>query len=71
MLEMPELWETCRELPKDSGNSQREQSVLQSTKLKELKSASTSDMETQSLEFAQLVFSLPLVQRFLTYIFPF
>ena len=42
--------------------------MLQSTKLKEvgyLKSTLTSDMEMQSLEFAQLVFSLALVQYFL------
>lgn len=43
--------------------------MLQSTKLKgvgDLKSALTSDMEMLSLEFAQLVFSLALVQYFLT-----
>lgn len=35
-----------------------------------LKSVLTSDMEMQSLEFAQLVFGLTLVQYFLT-MFPF
>ena len=43
--------------------------MLQSTKLNgvgDLKSILTSDMEMQSLEFAQLVFSLALVQDFLT-----
>ena len=47
--------------------------VLQSTKLEgcgDLKSILTSDMEMQSLEFAQMVFSLALVQYFLT-ILPF
>jgi hypothetical protein len=42
--------------------------VLQSTKLKEvgdLKSVLTSDMEAESLEFAQLVFGLVLIQCFL------
>ena len=42
----------------------QEREVLQSTKLKgvgDLKNALTSDMEMQSLEFAQLVFSLALV----------
>ena len=46
--------------------------MLQSTKLKgigDLKSVLTSDMELQSLEFAQLVFGLVLVQYFLT-VFP-
>jgi hypothetical protein len=44
-------------------------SILQSAKLKgvgELKNILTSDMEMQSLEFAQLGFGLPLVQYFLT-----
>jgi hypothetical protein len=74
---MPELWDTCQgELLTDSGTGPRERSVLQSTKLKgirELKSALTSDMEMQSLEFTQMVFSLALVQYFLTMIplFPF
>jgi hypothetical protein len=43
--------------------------VLQSTKLKgvrDLKSPLTSDTEVQSLEFAQMVFSLALVQCLLT-----
>ena len=43
--------------------------MLQSTKLKgagDLKTALTSDIEMQSLEFAQLVFGLALVQYFLT-----
>ena len=70
MLEMPESWGTCQgELLTGSGTSPRERSVLQSTKLKgigDLKSALTSDVEMQSLEFAQLVFGLALVQYFLT-----
>ena len=52
-----------------SGTSPRERNVLQSTKLKgvgDLKSILTSDMEIQSLELAQLVFGLALVQCFLT-----
>ena len=43
--------------------------MLRSTKLKrveDLKSVLTSDLETQSLEFAQMVFGLPLVQYFLS-----
>lgn len=50
-------------------NSPKERSVLQSTKLTgvgDLKSVLTSDMEMQSLEFVQLIFSLTLVQYFLT-----
>ena len=46
--------------------------MLQLTKLKgvgDLKSALTSDMEMQSLEFAQLGFGLALVQYFLTMMF--
>ena len=35
----------------------------------DLKSALTSDMEMQSLEFAQLVFGLAVVQYFLTMMF--
>ena len=35
----------------------------------DLKSTLTSDMEMQSLEFAQLVFGLALVQYFLTMMF--
>ena len=56
-----------------SGTSPRERSVLQSTKLKgvgDLRSILTSDMEMQSLEFAQPVFSLALAQHFLA-ILPF
>ena len=71
MLEMPESWDTCQgELLTGSGTSPRERSVLQSTKevkgVGDLKSALTSDMEMQSLEFAQLVFGLALVQYFLS-----
>ena len=43
--------------------------MLQSTKMKgvgDLQSAVTSDMEMQSLEFAQLAFGLALVQCFPT-----
>ena len=43
--------------------------MLQSTKLKgvgDLKSALTSDMKMQNLEFAQLTLGLALVQHFLT-----
>ena len=46
----------------------RERSVLQSTKLKgveNVESILTSQMEMQSLEFAQLLFNLSLVQYFL------
>ena len=45
--------------------------MVQSTKLNgvgDLKNILTSDMEMQSLEFAQLVFGLVLVQYFLTMI---
>jgi hypothetical protein len=47
--------------------------VLQSTKLKgfgDLKCVLTSDMKIQSLEFAQLVFGLSLVQEFFPVLFP-
>ena len=45
----PEPWGTCqRKLLTGSGTSLRERRLLQSTRLK-------GDMETQSLEFAQLV----------------
>ena len=37
--------------------------------VRDLKNALTSDMEVQSLEFAQLVFYLALVQYFLTKMF--
>jgi hypothetical protein len=43
--------------------------VLQSSEMKgfgDLRSVLTSDMEMQSLEFAQLVFSLAFIQYFLT-----
>jgi hypothetical protein len=62
---MSEPWDTCQgKLLRGSGTSQRKRSVLQSTKLKgvgDLKSIWTSDMEMQSLEFAQLIFCHPLV----------
>ena len=54
-------------MPTGSGKSSIERSVLQSTKMEEvgdLKSIFTLDMEMQSLEFAQLVFGLALVQYF-------
>ena len=54
---------------KGGGTNPRERSVLQSTKLTgvgDLKSVLTSDTEMQGLEFAQMVFSLALVQYFLT-----
>jgi hypothetical protein len=54
---------------RESETSPRERIVLHSTKLKEvgnLKGISTSDVEMQRLEFAQLVFSLALVQYCLT-----
>ena len=64
MLQMPELWDIYhRKLLTGSETSPRERSVLQSTKLKgagDLKSTLTSDMEMQSLEFAQMLFSLAL-----------
>ena len=58
-------------LPRKAPNMEWKQSkriVLQSTKLKGvvLKRDLTSDMEMISLEFAQLVFGLALVQSFLT-----
>jgi hypothetical protein len=58
MLEMPEPWNTCQgKLLTGNGPSPGERSLLQSTKMKgvgDLKSTLTSDMEMQSLEFAQL-----------------
>lgn len=62
MLEMPESWDTCLgKLQTWCGNSPRLRNVLHSTKLKEvgaMKSTLMSDMEMQSFEFIQLVFSL-------------
>ena len=62
--------DTCSEkLLIENGTRPRQRSVLQPTKLngvRDLKSILTSDMEMQSLEFAQLVFVLALVQYFLT-----
>ena len=53
------LWNTCwGKLLTGSWNSPREQCSLQSTKMKgvrDLKSALTSDMDIQNLEFIQLV----------------
>ena len=70
MLEMPESLDTCQgELLTGSGTNPRDSSMLQLTKLKgvgNLKSALTSDTETQNLEFALLVFGLASVQYFLT-----
>lgn len=76
MLEMPERWDTCQgELLSGSGTSPGERSVLHSTQLRrvELCRALTSDMEMQSLELAQRVLSLALVQGFLPVLpfFPF
>ena len=54
-------------------NSSSKRSALQPTKLngfRHLKSVLSSDMEMQSLEFAQLVFSLALVQYFHSAPFP-
>lgn len=56
-----------------NGTSLRERNVLQLGEMKgvgDLKRVLTSDMELQSLEFAQQVFGLALVQYFLT-MFPF
>jgi hypothetical protein len=67
---MPTTWDTYwGKLLTGCGKSPRERPVLQSTKIKglgDLKSALTSDMEVQSLEFAQLDFGLALVHHFLT-----
>ena len=53
--------DTCSEkLLMENGTRPRQRSVLQPTKLngvRDLKSILTSDMEMQTLEFAQLVFS--------------
>ena len=52
-----------------SRTSRRERLVLQPTELEgvgDLKSILPSDMEMQSVEFAQLVFSPAMVQSFLT-----
>ena len=55
-------------LLRNAASNSKERNVLQSTKLKgarNLKNILTSDMETQSLQFAQLIFDLALVQYFL------
>lgn len=52
-----------------SGNSPRERNILHSTKLKgfgDVKSTLTTDMEMQSLAFAQVIFTLALFHYFLT-----
>ena len=67
MLEMPEPWDTCQgEMLTGSGNSPRERSMLVHKDERNWISALTSDMEMQSLEFAQLVFDRVFVQYFLT-----
>lgn len=64
---MPELWDTCQGQLADhrEWKQARNKSILQTTKLKAgpLKSPLTSDME--SLQFAQLVFSLAFPQHLL------
>lgn len=70
ILKVPKVWDTCQgKLLTGSGNNSRERSISV-TKLKgvgDLKSALISDTEMQSLEVAQLVFSLFFsVQYFLT-----
>ena len=74
MWQIPEQWHTWRgELLTGSRTSPQEVSVLQSTKMKGVgkhKGALTSDMEMQSLEFAQMVFSLVSIQYFLTLLVP-
>jgi hypothetical protein len=68
---MPESCDTCQgELLTGYGTSLRERRMLQSTKLKGVGDLKTSDMEMQILECAQLVFSLALVQCFLTVLPP-
>ena len=62
---MTELWDTCQEkLLTGNRTNLGERSLSLSTKMKwfgDLRRALTSDMELQSLEFAQLVFGLALV----------
>ena len=58
-------------LSRKNGTRPRERNVLQTTKLnivEDLKSFLASDMEMQSLEFAQLVFSLAFVQVHFCYV---
>ena len=55
-------------LLRNAASNSKERNVLQSTKLKgarDLKNILTSDMETLSLQFAQLIFDLAFVQYFL------
>ena len=67
---MPESWDkSCQqELLAGSGTSRGERSVLQSTKLNriELVEIILTNMKMQSLEIAEMVFRLALVQYFLT-----
>ena len=61
-----------RKAAKRSGTSPRERSTVQSIKLKgagHLERVLTSDMKIQCLEFAQLVFSLALVQHSISSLF--
>lgn len=71
---MPELRDANQKaLLSGNGINPRKRSALQSQKMKEirdLKSILTSNMEKQSLKFAQLVFCLTLVQHCLT-VLPF
>lgn len=64
MLEVPELWDTCRgELYTGSRTNPRDQSVLQSAIVEPSKSF---DIKCQVLEFALPRFGLNLVQYFYT-----
>lgn len=69
MLEMTETWDTCQgKLLSGNGTSPRERIMFQSKTVKgvwELKCDLTAVMEMQSLGYAQLTFSLALVQYFL------
>jgi hypothetical protein len=56
----------------ENGTSPGETSLLQSTKMKrvrDMRSAFTSEMEIKRLEVAQLVFGTALVQNFITMTF--
>lgn len=65
---MPEPWDTYKGVVL-RGRGTRERSRLQSTKLKVLRDLNNTvilDVEMQNLEFSQILFSITLVQYFVT-----
>ena len=62
----------CLTVLRNAASNSKERNVLQSTKLREFGESEehlTSEVEMQSLKFVQLVFSVGLVQHFITKLF--